>query len=287
MVTEKAAQLVPCLACKGIVNFYLADAVRVAGVLLLFCSFVGAEAIVSRANATELVREPASICSPFSTSSCDERAIRVKAIEVADNGESRGPGLVERIISAISVYRDEEEKGSARVEALSRDSSSKSLMIPILAASTRQSMIAGSRQFHITWVGGKPPFAVELVGPSGSTVARWPQTAEHRVAATVSLEEGFYELRVTDASGEPALGAFEATSQRPTVDGRGLEQLPADLGAALLAARLADIDGGSWQLEAYERLTAEPNGDAARIIANRLAYGLSVSELREQGAPRR
>ena len=215
---------------------------------------------------------------------CDERAFRGKAINVADSSKERSPGWGERIKRAISVYSEEEEKDSARVEALSRDSSSKSLAIPLLASSVRQSVVAGTRPFHIAWVGGEPPFAVELIGPSGGIVASWPQTAEHSVAATVRLEEGFYELHVTDASGQPVFGAFEATSRPPAVDRRGVDQLPSDLGAALLAARLADIDDGVWQLEAYERLSAEPGSDATRIIANRLTSGLSVSELRVQGA---
>jgi hypothetical protein len=212
----------------------------------------------------------------------DERSIGGEASKVADSSETGIAGLFQSIIAFW--FTEEEEKNSARVEALSRDSSSKSLTIPLLAASMRQSVIAGKRPFHIAWVGGKPPFAVELVGPSGATVASWPQTAEHSVSATVSLEEGFYEVHVTDASGQPVFGAFEATSQPPAVDRRGVDQLPSDLGAALLAARLADIDDGAWQLEAYERLTAEPGSDATRIIANRLASGLSVSELRVQGA---
>jgi hypothetical protein len=145
----------------------------------------------------------------------------------------------------------------------------------------RQPVVVGTRDFHIAWVGGKPPFAAELVGPSGAVVASWPRTGEHSVAATANLGEGFYEFHVTDAS---VLGAFEATPEPPIVDRRGVDQLPSDLGAALLAARLADVDDGAWQLEAYERLTAPPSSDATRIVANRLAHGLSVSELPEQGA---
>jgi hypothetical protein len=214
----------------------------------------------------------------------EQKPIRGKTISVAGGGEKPSSGLIDRIKSAISVLGEDEEKDSARVEALSRDSSSKPLTIPLVAASMRQSVVAGTRPFHIAWVGGKPPFTVELIGPSGATVASWPRTAEHSVAATVSLEEGFYELHVTDASGQPVFSAFEATTRAPIVDRSGVDQVPSDLGAALLAARLADMDDGAWQLEAYERLTAVPGSDATRIVANRLAHGLSVSELREQGA---
>jgi len=234
---------------------------------------------LAKAGSTERARDTASIRGIFQTSIWDERWTGEKAITVADNSENPILRLVESWL-----YTEEEEEGSARVEALSRDSSSKSLTIPLLATPMRQTVVSGTRPFRIAWVGGKPPFMVELIGPSGATVASWRQTAGHEIAATVSLEEGFYELSVTDASGQPVRGAFEASSQPPVVDRRGVEQLPPDLGAALLAARLADIDNGAWQLEAYERLAAQPGSDAARIVANRLAHGLSVSELREQGA---
>jgi hypothetical protein len=228
-------------------------------------------------------RDPRVYAKP-PTSECDEPPTARKASK-ADQGAKEIAGLLQAIAVFILEDKNEtEDRNSTRVEALSRDSGSKTLVIPLLATSMRQTIVAGKRPFHIAWVGGKPPFSAELIGPSGATVARWPQTTEHSVAATVSLEEGFYELSVTDASGQPVFGAFEATPQPPMVDRRGVEQLPPDLGAALMAARLADIDDGAWQLEAYERLTAEPGGEAARIIAKRLAQGFSVSELRQQGA---
>ncbi len=260
-------------------------AVGVVTAVFLFVTIADAVPALPQAKvgSTGRILEP-SMCATSSARRCGEGSTEVRAINVADDSTNRNATWIEHIVSAISIYREEEEEGSARVEALSRGSSSKSLSIPLLAASTRQSVVAGTRPFHIAWVGGKAPFAVELIGPSGAPVVTWPQTAEHSVAATVTLEEGFYELRVANASGQPVLGAFEATSQPPVVDRRGVEQLPADLGAALLAARLADIDDGAWRLEAYERLTAEPGGDAARIIAERLAHGLSLSELRVQGA---
>jgi hypothetical protein len=229
-------------------------------------------------DSTEGGWEAASIRTSCPALRCNRRTIEGKADNVADNN-----WWIKAVFGTISLYREEEEEGSARVEALSRDTSSKSLTIPLLAASMRQSVVSGTRPFHIAWLGGKPPFAAELIGPSGAAVASWQQLAERSVAATVSLEEGFYEVHITDASGQQVFGAFEVTSQRPTVDRRGVDQLPPELGAALLAARLADVDDGVWHLEAYERLTAAPSSDAMRIIANRLAHGLSVSELREQG----
>ena len=249
--------------------------------MYLFSTFADAASALPLANARSMERaqEAAPTHGISPAWRCDERSIGGKESRVADYG---GSAIARLFDSIIALYKEEE--GGTRVEALSRDTSSESLAIPLLAASTRQSVVAGTRPFHFAWVGGKPPFTVELIGPSGTPVARWPQTAERSVSATVSLEEGFYELHVSDASGQPVFGAFEATPRPPVVDRRGIDQLPSDLGAALMAARLADIDDGAWQLEAYERLTAEPGSDATRIIANRLASGLSVSELRVQGA---
>jgi hypothetical protein len=260
-------------------RYIAAPWVAIAVLLFGTCAVAASAPPRGGAHWIERAREPALLCAISPTWRCGECLIGGKAINVADNN---GNPWIDALLN--SLYREVEEEGSARVEALSRDSGSKSLAIPLLATSMRQTIVAGKRPFHIAWVGGKPPFSAELIGPSGATVARWPQTTEHSVAATVSLEEGFYELSVTDASGQPVFGAFEATPQPPMVDRRGVEQLPPDLGAALLAARLADVDDGAWQLEAYERLTAEPGGEAARIIAKRLAQGLSVSELRQQGA---
>jgi hypothetical protein len=247
-------------------RYSYAGLVAIALLLIASSAEAGSGVPPIKTGGTERAREAASPRAISPTWRCEERSILAWLAPI------------------LAHYKEDEEKDSTRVEALSRDSSSKSLAIPLLATSMRQSAVAGTRPFHIAWVGGKPPFAVELIGPSGATVASWPQTAEHSVSATVSLEEGFYEVHVTDASGQPVFAAFQATSQPPVVDRRGIEQLPPDLGAALLAARLADIDDGAWQLEAYERLTAEPGGDATRIIAKRLAQGLSVSELRVQGA---
>lgn len=204
--------------------------------------------------------------------------------------QSRGTeaGSCGSICTLVLVIWGQEEKEQAeRVDAMSRGGDSKGLSMPLLASSTRQSTVAGTRPFHIAWVGGKPPFTAELIGSSGAAPVRWPATTEREVLATVALEQGFYEVRVTDTSGHSVRGAFEVTAQAPNVDRRNIEQLSPDLGNALLAARLADMDGGAWRLEAYERLSELPDGAAARITAHRLANGLSVSTLRTEGAPKR
>jgi hypothetical protein len=254
-------------------NSSSAGAAWVVSAIIMFASSAGAGSVLPKAKAgsMECPRAARPNGAIFATWKCEERSIRGEPFDIVDSKDSRGPGLIDRVLSALTVYREEVEEGSARVEALSRDSNSKSLSIPLLGLSTRQSVVAGTREFHIAWVGGKPPFAAELVGPSGVVVASWPRTGEHSVAATANLGEGPYEFHITDASGQSVFGAFEATPQPPIVDRSGVDQLPPDLGAALMAARLGDIDDGAWQLEAYERLTAEPSSDATRIVANRLA----------------
>ena len=192
---------------------------------------------------------------------------------------------VEILIELVKMWEGEEPP-SVRVEAVSRGAESTELAMPIFSASARQSVLAGARPFHLAWVGGRPPFSVELAGENAGPV-RWNGVTERRVGGAIPMQEGFYEVRVTDAAGRSVRGMFKATAQSPAVDRRGIGELPPDLGNALLAARLADVDEGAWRLEAYERLTAAPDGEASRVTADRLARGLSVSELRNQGDPRR
>jgi hypothetical protein len=170
------------------------------------------------------------------------------------------------------------DPGAPRVELAGRAVASTSLAIPLLASSTPQRLVAGTRSLRVAWAGGKPPFKATLIGPDGTSVATWA-TAERSAAKTLDLAEGPYELHVTDASAREVLGAFEVTGQAPTVDQADVGGMPRDYRQAILAARLAAMDDGAWQMEAYERLVAAPAGDATRLTAARLAHGLSVLAL--------
>ena len=107
------------------------------------------------------------------------------------------------------------------------------------------------------------------------------QASVQRVAALkMQLDAGVYEVRVIDAAGAVVRGQFEATAAEPPVLDNDLAGLPRGIARALAASRLADADGGSWRLEAYERLAEEgQNNHAARVMAIRLAQGQSLSEL--------
>jgi hypothetical protein len=175
------------------------------------------------------------------------------------------------------------DPGAPRVELAGRAVESRSLAIPLLASPTRQLLVAGTRSLRVVWAGGKPPFKATLIGPEGTSIATWA-TADRSAATTLDLTEGLYELHVIDASAREVLGAFEVTDQAPTVDRSGIDGMPRDYGLAILGARLAAVDDGAWQMEAYERLVAAPAGDATRLTAARLARGLSVLALLSQDA---
>jgi hypothetical protein len=184
--------------------------------------------------------------------------------------------ISEGIKQALTEWSDSEVVEAKIQEA----GASVALALPLLAQPVDHRVVAGTRRFSLAWVGGRPPFRVLLAGPGGTNVLDMQAGEERLVSSPMRLGEGAYEARVTDAAGQTVIGAFAATSIRPAVDEHGLAGLPPGIARPLAAARLSDAAQGAWRLEAYERL-AEAGRDnrAARMMADRLAHGLPLSEL--------
>lgn len=180
---------------------------------------------------------------------------------------------------------DQEPEYRERVEAMARGGELKRLAIPLLSSSTPQTVVAGARPFRMTWIGGSEPFSVVITGPSGAEELKSQGAPGRAVAATMRLREGPYEVHVTDANGHSVVGAFEVTSARPALDQRRIDSAPAEMRSAVAAAILAGMDDGAWCLEAYERLTAEPNDRMAQVVAGQLTQGRSLADLRKAMPP--
>jgi hypothetical protein len=118
------------------------------------------------------------------------------------------------------------------------------LAMPLLTGPVRQRLVAAPRRFNLGWVGGKPPFTVELAMPGASPDDAPPsvfQAGEERVVSSVIAPPGIARV--------------------------------------MSGARLANIDGGLWRLEAEVRLADEGRDNyAAALMAGRLMAGKDLPD---------
>jgi len=174
-------------------------------------------------------------------------------------------------------------KGKGRVAALEQPVATKPappppLAMPSLSGPVRQRLMAMPRRFNLAWLGGKPPFTVVLT-PAGSQVGAsngggvgdtppWTfQVGDERVVSSmIAPRAGLYDVRVTDVSGSSVQAQIEFTETPPAIDTHDLVDLPGGIARVLAAARLANMDGGAWRLEAMTRLADEGRDNYAAAL---------------------
>lgn len=124
--------------------------------------------------------------------------------------------------------------------------------VPILVPGGA-SVIAGERDLPLAWRGGCAPFVVQVLAGDEGLVHRESIEGRQVRLDDVPLVPGRYAVVITDQGGRRYENTLEAVVEGPAMPA----ELAADatpLGTVAQAVWYADLDGGRWRLESFERL---------------------------------
>ncbi len=168
------------------------------------------------------------------------------------------------LLSWASSWLDGRHKAlsqDATVSLVTRSSSSPPLRIPMTSEtkSAAPRVSARNQSLFFPKEGGRPPYKAEIKSPSMVVVSSENVSTNGSIIRfnALSLEEGIYEISITDASDEIAKGYFEASHDVPrnqTYARASNANTTDPLDTILKAYWLAAQEEGAWRLESYQLL---------------------------------
>lgn len=211
--------------------------------------------------------------------------------QVQDAGKA--PGVLTNLVSWAGEWLNHEaENGAAQpvVTVVTRSLEARPQIAPItlpLAPQEPVRLAAGSRPVHLAWMGGDPPFRVQLIGRDNKLVIFNQQGLMERRydSPQVSLAPGTYQLSIADDD-------RSINVQLEAVASKAAPKPPAELAATAagtdsaretLYALWLSAQGKEWMLEAYQHAVLWQN---QYLPAQWLMYSLEKG-VRPEPPPRK
>ena len=149
------------------------------------------------------------------------------------------------------------------------------IVVPLLG--TAPEIRAGNRLLELAWLGGTPPFTVQLVKDgAGAVRGVTGVTGQSASLGRFAVIPGEYGIRINDSRGVSRQVRFRVVSvadlPRPPAEYEAPE-LSGGARTILNAAWLAGREGGRWAWEAYLRLGTLPDDALAVRMRAELAAG--------------
>lgn len=141
-----------------------------------------------------------------------------------------------------------------------------------------QKLEAGRRDLVLSWENGQPPYVVRVL-QAAQPIAEATVGERRAVLAAIALPEGPASIEITDASERRATLPIVGVGRLPETPDMEAAAVNAEHRALLVATWLGGAEGGSWSLEAVQRLT-RITGElpAAKAVHDALVAGEVFSE---------
>ncbi|MCK5523101.1 MAG: hypothetical protein KAI83_08205 [Thiomargarita sp.] len=212
---------------------------------------------------------------------------KFKTLKYADTQEkpyiitaaTHSPNLVNGVMNTVSVWFNRLWQNDIQTQPLHVLDGEAGTLPPMsmrLFKGKNAQLIAGNRELHLAWYGGKSPYQIQ-VSQIGAKKMLWDEksdTAEITFKKQL-LTKGRYQVIVTDAQGDKVVAEFTAVTDAPLQDSeaQAIEQsnLPALSKKTLLAVLLAKQ--GGWYFEAYQRVASITEYYPAQLVKQGLERG--------------